>query len=305
MRTSIVMENDKSKNSMNQPHKFLLFLIILITFIFPFIIRIVQHIYYFPTDNLIFELINFLPFIIPCLIYIKKRRLKWKDNLLVKRTQIHNYIYAIILGIFFQPLIFWSGSFATYIKTGTIYSPNELLLKMTSTSLIENMTGIIIVGIFTAVLEELLFRGIILNSYKGINIFITILMNGLLFSFSHFELLSIYSTFTIGAILTILTIVSKSILPSILLHFLLNAFHYVLNIISLDFSKKVYNILFSPILSIFSLLLIILLITFLIVKHIYPIYKEESKVSNNIDFKFFDKYILLLIVLVIIKSLLG
>ncbi|WP_088070987.1 CPBP family intramembrane glutamic endopeptidase [Gottfriedia luciferensis] len=304
MLTNVEKDNIKIDGKLNEVHKFLFLLIILIIYVVPFITKSIQRYHYFPTDNLLFKIINYLPFLMTCFIYIKQKKLKLKNDLLIKKTPIQNYLYAILFGILLQPLIFWSGSFSVFLHTGEVYLPDKILINLSTNSLSKNITGILTTGLIAAILEEISFRGILLNSYKGVNVFIAILMNGLLFFLAHFDFFRVFTIIPIGILLTLLTIVSKSILPSIILHLMLNSFHYMLSIISYNFMIHFYNFLFSPLISLLFFAAVILLSSFLLIKHIYPLNKK-NKEKQKLPFKLFDRYVILLIILVIKQSLID
>jgi len=82
---------------------------------------------------------------------------------------------------------------------------------------------LIVVALLPAVLEESIFRGIILNSTKQLGTVSCCLLGGLLFSIFHQNPLQTVYQFICGVAFTLLAVRSGSILPTVLAHFLNNA----------------------------------------------------------------------------------
>ncbi|MCX7832881.1 MAG: CPBP family intramembrane metalloprotease [Ignavibacteria bacterium] len=79
------------------------------------------------------------------------------------------------------------------------------------------------VALTPAICEELMFRGLILNSLvKTEKIKYSIILTGLIFSIFHFHPFNIIPLFFLGIYLSIVTYYSRSIYPAILVHFINN-----------------------------------------------------------------------------------
>ncbi len=77
-------------------------------------------------------------------------------------------------------------------------------------------------GVLPAIIEELFFRGLFLNSLSGQSVLSKSLTVGLFFALYHCNLGQFIYQFIYGALLTILTIYAKSTLPAMITHFLNN-----------------------------------------------------------------------------------
>ncbi len=95
---------------------------------------------------------------------------------------------------------------------------------------IPTLTGFGIVGalfviaVLPAILEETIFRGIILEGMKDLGTVAACLLGGMLFSIFHQSPAQTVYQFLCGAAFTLLALRANSVLPAILAHFLNNAF---------------------------------------------------------------------------------
>ena len=83
---------------------------------------------------------------------------------------------------------------------------------------------LLVVAILPAILEETIFRGIILEGIKDIGTVAACLLGGLLFSIFHQNPMQTVYQFVCGAVFTLLAIRADSILPAVFVHFANNAF---------------------------------------------------------------------------------
>ena len=82
---------------------------------------------------------------------------------------------------------------------------------------------LIVVALLPAILEETIFRGIILDGIKDIGTVAACLLGGLLFSIFHQNPAQTVYQFICGAIFTLVTIRADSVLPAVFMHFANNA----------------------------------------------------------------------------------
>ena len=83
---------------------------------------------------------------------------------------------------------------------------------------------LIVAALFPAVLEETLLRGAVLEGIKDIGTVATCLLGGLLFSLFHQSPTQTVYQFICGAVFTLLALRAGSVWPSVIAHFLNNAF---------------------------------------------------------------------------------
>ncbi len=106
------------------------------------------------------------------------------------------------------------------------FLPDELLMEEIFIQLLDNNFVIVLisVGIIAPVLEELLFRGIILKGFlNNYSIKIAIIFSALIFAAAHFNVRQGIITFFMGLFLGWLYYKTKSLLLPIFSHFLNNS----------------------------------------------------------------------------------
>ena len=127
---------------------------------------------------------------------------------------------------------------------------------------------IIINTIIRPFLEEIVFRGVIMNNLRKYGIRVAIIINSLLFGLSHYNVEMIIPAFLTGIIFSYVAC-KYSIKYSILIHFLLNTITQILQVIIL--SKIEMSIV---VFGLFLLFLIIFLLIFFIIGLAKGRYKE-------------------------------
>ena len=127
----------------------------------------------------------------------------------------------------------------------------------------------VIMTVFVApILEEIVFRGVIMNNLRKYGIRVAIIINSLLFGLSHYNVEMIIPAFLTGIIFSYVAC-KYSIKYSILIHFLLNTITQILQVIIL--SKIEMSIV---VFGLFLLFLIIFLLIFFIIGLAKGRYKE-------------------------------
>ena len=133
----------------------------------------------------------------------------------------------------------------------------------------------VIMAVFVApILEEIVFRGVIMNNLRKYGIKVAIIINSLLFGLSHYNIEMIIPAFLTGIIFSYVAC-KYSIKYSILIHFLLNTITQILQVIIL--SKIEMSIV---VFGLFLLFLIIFLLIFFIIGLAKGRYKEIFFISK-------------------------
>ena len=127
----------------------------------------------------------------------------------------------------------------------------------------------VIMTVFVApILEEIVFRGVIMNNLRKYGIRVAIIINSLLFGLSHYNVEMIIPAFLTGIIFSYVAC-KYSIKYSILIHFLLNTVTQILQVIILSKIE-----MFIVVFGLFLLFLIIFLLIFFIIGLAKGRYKE-------------------------------
>lgn len=178
------------------------------------------------------------------------------------------YFFNIFVASFFNTIIGLFGyeqmpSFATSISTQD-YSIFSFIIQVVS------------VAIIPAICEETAHRGLLLNGLKGSGIVNAILLSSLLFGLMHLNINQFFYATILGFIIAMSAVISKSIIPAIIIHFMNNfistymsfASHngWLLGDFTTQLTKFMYgsgNVLFYFIILALTLTVIILLIVVL------------------------------------------
>lgn len=148
-------------------------------------------------------------------------------RLLSVKTRPKYYLIALLL-IF--GLLFSLNSANDYIV-----KLFELMGYKSQSSTLPDISGwkivpaILVIAVLPAVMEEIMFRGILLNNLEeGVGTVRTVFLVGFCFSLYHGRLEQTVYQFICGCLFALLALRSRSILPSIIIHFLNNALIIVL-----------------------------------------------------------------------------
>ena len=156
------------------------------------------------------------------------------------------------------------------------------------------------------VLEEIVFRGVIMNNLKKYGIKIAIIVNSIFFAFSHYDIEKIMPVLFMGIILSHITY-KYSLKYSIIFHFFLNLLGIIPVII---FALKIQKYLY-----IYSLIFIVLVVFLFIIfirnvkrekyKEIFSIFKLNNEDRKNaVEFVKNNGLYLLVILAIAVSSLL-
>ncbi|GHU83135.1 hypothetical protein AGMMS50284_6250 [Clostridia bacterium] len=122
---------------------------------------------------------------------------------------------------------------------------NEVPNIYKSETVLDYVLMFVVVSLLPALLEEFLFRGVIMGSLRKYGDGFAVLFSSLLFGLVHGNFVQLPFAFMMGLLLGTLTIYTKSIIPAMLLHFFNNANSCLLDLISNKFSDSYANLAFS------------------------------------------------------------
>jgi membrane protease YdiL (CAAX protease family) len=90
------------------------------------------------------------------------------------------------------------------------------------------LTGILILGLLPGVVEEIIFRGVFLPIHSLRSIKAGIIISALMFSFMHMNFNQMAYTFFLGLLFAVTVVATNSILATVLMHAVFNAFNTAL-----------------------------------------------------------------------------
>ena len=199
-------------------------------------------------------------------------------------------------------LAFWIGNFFSFL----IVLMSSYKGRTPVVAIYESLYTDIIMTVFVApVLEEIVFRGVIMNNLKKYGIKTAIIINSIFFALSHYNTDMIIPAFFTGIIFSYVAY-KYSIKYSILIHFFINAItktSQVLAILRID--------ILLILIGLFSAFLIIFLLVFFIIGLLRGKYKEMLSVfklsiedrKNILDFMKNNLLYLLIIFMIVISNL--
>ena len=199
-------------------------------------------------------------------------------------------------------LAFWIGNFFSFL----IVLMSSHKGRTPVVAIYESLYTDIIMTVFVApVLEEIVFRGVIMNNLKKYGIKTAIIINSIFFALSHYNTDMIIPAFFTGIIFSYVAY-KYSIKYSILIHFFINAItktSQVLAILRID--------ILLILIGLFSAFLIIFLLVFFIIGLLRGKYKEMLSVfklsiedrKNILDFMKNNLLYLLIIFMIVISNL--
>ncbi|MDP4093607.1 MAG: type II CAAX endopeptidase family protein [Bacillota bacterium] len=167
-------------------------------------------------------LINeFIIILVPCLIYIKRNKISFKETLKFKKLSplaafliILAALPACYIGTALNNLVLYGLQFIGDIPAQPIPAPQNV------TQLI---IGILIIAGTPAICEELLNRGLILRAYERRGSIKAIAVTGLFFGFFHFDITNFLGPVFLGCLFSYYVLKTGSIFAGMLAHFLNNA----------------------------------------------------------------------------------
>lgn len=115
---------------------------------------------------------------------------------------------------------------------------NGIDLSTESNTLLDNILNVIAVSVVPPLVEEFLFRGILLGKLRKFGDSPALFLSSMLFALMHGNIIQIPFAFIVGLALGFLTVKTGSILPSIVVHFIVN-FRSVM--ISIMYDNKILS----------------------------------------------------------------
>lgn len=219
----------------------------------------------------------------------------------LKKTMKENQYFFERKNLRFNNLIFYLGIivFVNFIMVNARigYNNESKIIYNYESTTCYIITNIILSSLIAPILEEIIFRGILMNNLMKYGYKVAIITNSVLFGFYHININAIGRVILAGIILSYITY-RYSLKYSIKLHI-------ILNIIANLGKYSYYNDYIMIAMGIFTVVLIIIFIIGLIrkkYKEIFSIFKLNSGDRKNIIKFVKDNALYLFVILVIVIS---
>ncbi len=219
-------------------------------------------------------ILQIITFVLPGLFYCRINGTDHISQLNLKRFNFPSLIFIIPSTL----LLFLSTAF---IRLTGIYFSNAQYTPSVSVDGISFSNTVFILLVYCvcpAVCEEFVFRGIVLSSYKKYGALCSIIFSSALFSMLHFSINDFVLYFVSGVILSGTALITRSVFPCMVIHFLHNAF----TIFFEGFLWKIIKIPDNPSLFMFVIGSLLLLLLFVYFSHAeYILYKYSFTVPES------------------------
>lgn len=161
-------------------------------------------------------LVSALPFIFVVII----RKASKKQIRLNLPAPIGGVNFALLLAI--SVCAYPVTIFISYVTM--LITPNTIADLLTGIGTQSSLPAVIFsVALLPAVFEELLFRGYLFAQYDSVSLKKAVILNGLFFGMYHLNLQQLPYAVFLGALLALVVYYSRSLIASMLVHFLLNS----------------------------------------------------------------------------------
>jgi membrane protease YdiL (CAAX protease family) len=213
-------------NTIKRAHIFMLSLM-LYALIAPLIIRFILSTSEIELNFTATALISqYLIILLPVIIYFLITKASIVETLHFKKVSINNIGLAIGIGFFIQPTMNFINIISQFFVKNYIGELQEEMMA------IPYLLLIFLMAITPAIVEEVTFRGIILRNYQSQTVLAACLVNGLLFGIFHGNINQFLYAFLLGAVFCYIVHLTGSIIPAMLIHFIINASSITLVVIA-------------------------------------------------------------------------
>lgn len=155
--------------------------------------------------------------LIPTLIYVAISKFKPIRLLQIKPISISNILIIILLTYLCMPLL----SLLNYISMFFVHSKVTDMFQVAGTNPLG--LNLLLIAVVPAIVEELVFRGILFHSYRRNNILRAGILSAFLFGLMHLNVNQFLYAFAMGIIFAFVIEATGSIFSSMLMHFIINA----------------------------------------------------------------------------------
>lgn len=201
---------------------------------------------YFKNDAIHYSIsgtISILGMMLPAIFLIIILKEPVNNLIAAKKVPVKNLIAMVFVGLsicmasnFLTMLLSNNLSYFGYQESTSTYKSESSVL-----GIIMNLAA---VALTPALVEEFLFRGVILGSLRKFGDSLAVFLSALMFGLCHSNITQSPFAFILGLVFGYLTVYTNSILPSMLIHMLNNLYSTGLTIIYNNCNSTVYFIIY-------------------------------------------------------------
>ena len=175
--------------------------------------------------------------LIPALIYVLVLKPNTVDDVNMSVVSPVTTILTVILTFLIMPLVMFINGVTSLFAENNV---NTVLDELVNSNPL--WLNLVLIALLPAVVEEFLFRGLILNGYKKRNPMVAIILSAVLFGLMHMNLNQFSYAFAIGIIFGLMAYATGSLLPSIMSHFIINGTSVVITHVTVNNAMEVAGV---------------------------------------------------------------
>lgn len=170
-----------------------------------------------------------LAYIVATIVYVKVKDVSFfKSEIFDCRLSHWGLVITlpVLVGVFCQDLFIAQGF--TWLVELTGVTPSIVMPTMNNAG--EIILAVIFLCVLPAIGEEILYRGVFLHSMKNYGATFAVVMSGIIFALTHFNVAQIVHQCILGMVLSYMTLVSGKLIYAVVLHFVNNLVAIILPI---------------------------------------------------------------------------
>lgn len=224
-------------------------------------------------------IVQLIVYMLPLAFYCKSRNVMFFKSLKFNLFSYRNLLLTICLALIFIIGILLFLFTDLYYFDGLIYASRVTPYLFNSDgNKIYAFLALIIVPSFV---NELLFRGVVLSEYRSYGVVWAIIMSSLLFSFSTMSFTDFPKFLYAGAFFGIIGAITDSVIPSVILHMIYNAFTIYFESTVVTYMKRISDSA-MPLFVLGVLLLLLSFCTFSLLENIYSRKAKECDRQSEV-----------------------
>lgn len=155
--------------------------------------------------------------ILPTAIYMAWKRMNIAEAIRFKGIPISNVVLLVIFAYLISPLMqLINGLSMIYVKNNTATVMTEVAEKNSI------FLSLFLIAFIPAVFEEMVYRGLIYNTYRKVTVVGGVLLSGFLFGVMHGNINQFSYAFVMGLIFALVIEATDSILSTMIIHLVIN-----------------------------------------------------------------------------------
>ncbi|GAA0181463.1 type II CAAX endopeptidase family protein [Clostridium sediminicola] len=159
---------------------------------------------------------QYIILLLPSILFVILTKESFKEIFKLRKINLKTLVITLVMSIAMQPLTILAASFGNMIASDQAQMLENWMPQYSP------LMGLFVIALTPAICEEAVIRGVMLPTNSKMSIHKLALLNGFLFGIFHMNLYQFTYTFVMAVIVTYLVIATKSILPSVIIHFINN-----------------------------------------------------------------------------------